>query len=74
MAPDPTTAGAILSKAAEVFGGREAASAWMCRPAIGLAGDPYAYLKDILEQLTTQPASRIAELLPHRLQPDRAPA
>jgi hypothetical protein len=28
--------------------------------------DPYAYLKDVLEQLPTQPASRIAELLPHR--------
>jgi hypothetical protein len=28
--------------------------------------DPYAYLKDILERLPTQPASRIQELLPHR--------
>ncbi len=28
--------------------------------------DPYAYLKDVLERLPTQPASRIAELLPHR--------
>ena len=27
--------------------------------------DPYAYLKDILTRLPTQPASRIAELLPH---------
>ncbi len=30
--------------------------------------DPFAYLKDVLEQLTTQPASRIGELLPHRWQ------
>ena len=28
--------------------------------------DPYAYLRDVLERLPTQPASRIAELLPHR--------
>jgi transposase len=31
--------------------------------------DPYRYLKDILERLPTQPASRLAELLPHRWQP-----
>jgi transposase len=28
--------------------------------------DPYAYLRNVLERLPTQPASRIAELLPHR--------
>jgi transposase len=28
--------------------------------------EPHAYLKDVLERLPTQPASRIAELLPHR--------
>ncbi len=28
--------------------------------------DPYAYLKDVLERLPTQPASRIGEMLPHR--------
>ncbi|WP_141396335.1 transposase domain-containing protein, partial [Polaromonas sp. AET17H-212] len=28
----------------------------------------YAYLKDILERLPTQPASRVQELLPHRWQ------
>lgn len=33
--------------------------------------DVYAYLKDILERLPTQPASRIGELLPHRWQPAR---
>jgi len=31
--------------------------------------DPYAYLKDVLERLPTQPARRIEELLPHRWQP-----
>jgi transposase len=31
--------------------------------------DPYVFLKDVLERLPTQPASRIAELLPHRWQP-----
>jgi transposase len=30
--------------------------------------DPYAYLKDVLERLPTQPASRMSELLPHRWQ------
>jgi len=33
------------------------------------AHDPYAYLRDVLERLPTQPASRIGELLPHRWQP-----
>lgn len=28
--------------------------------------EPHAYLRDLLERLPTQPASRIAELLPHR--------
>lgn len=31
--------------------------------------DPYAYLKDVLERLPTQPANRIEELLPHRWTP-----
>jgi len=31
--------------------------------------DPHAYLKDVLERLPTQPASRIEELLPHRWRP-----
>jgi transposase len=30
--------------------------------------EPYAYLRDVLERLPTQPASRIGELLPHRWQ------
>jgi hypothetical protein len=28
--------------------------------------DPFAYLKDLLERLRTQPASRHGQLLPHR--------
>jgi transposase len=31
--------------------------------------DPFAYLKDVLNRLPTQPASRVGELLPHRWQP-----
>lgn len=31
--------------------------------------DPYRYLKDVLERLPTQPASRIGELLPHTWAP-----
>jgi hypothetical protein len=31
--------------------------------------EPYRYLKDVLERLPTQPASRIEELVPHRWQP-----
>lgn len=31
--------------------------------------EPHAYLRDVLERLPTQPASRIAELLPHLWQP-----
>ena len=31
--------------------------------------DPYAYLKDVLTRLPTQPASRIDELLPHNWVP-----
>lgn len=31
--------------------------------------DPYAYMRDVLERLPTQPASRIDELLPHRWRP-----
>jgi transposase len=31
--------------------------------------DPYRYLKDVLERLSTQPASRLEELLPHRWLP-----
>lgn len=36
--------------------------------------DPYAYLKDVLGRLPTQPAARVDELLPHRWQPTKARA
>jgi len=31
--------------------------------------DPYAYLRDVLQRLPTQPASRVDELLPHSWAP-----
>jgi hypothetical protein len=34
--------------------------------------DPYAYLKDVLARLPTQPAGRIEEQLLHRWQPGTA--
>jgi transposase len=34
--------------------------------------EPLAYLKDVLNRLPTQPASRVADLLPHRWQPEIA--
>ncbi len=34
--------------------------------------EPHAYLSDVLERLPTQPASRVAELLPHRWVPPAA--
>jgi transposase len=34
--------------------------------------EPYAYLRDVLERLPTQPANRISELLPHCWQPTPA--
>ena len=34
--------------------------------------DPYRYLKDVLERLPTQSASRLDELLPHRWRCGRA--
>jgi transposase len=36
--------------------------------------EPYRYLRDVLERLPTQPASRLEELLPHRWQPMSAKA
>jgi transposase len=32
--------------------------------------DPHVYLKDVMQRLPTQPASRIGELLPHRWAPE----
>jgi transposase len=36
--------------------------------------DPYRYLKDVLERLPTQPATRIGELLPHHWAPAAIPS
>lgn len=38
MSPDPIIVERILTQASEVFGNREAAEAWMSRPAMGLDG------------------------------------
>jgi transposase len=47
--------------------GRRAAAIMTLIQSAKLNGhDPYRYLKDILERLPTQPASQIAELLPHQ--------
>ncbi|RCW72419.1 IS66 family transposase [Pseudorhodoferax soli] len=47
--------------------GRRAAAVMSLVHSARLNGhDPYAYLRDVLERLPTQPASRIGELLPHR--------
>ena len=46
--------------------GRRAAAVMSLIQSAKLNGhDPYAYLKDVLMRLPTQPASRIVELLPH---------
>ena len=50
--------------------GRRAAAVMSLLHSARLNGhEPYAYLKDVLERLPTQPHSRIQELLPHRWQP-----
>ncbi len=47
--------------------GKRAAAVMSLIHSAKLSGhDPYAYLRDVLERLPTQPASRIDELLPHR--------
>jgi transposase len=47
--------------------GRRAAAVMSLIQSAKLNGhDPYRYLKDVLERLPTQPASRLEELLPHR--------
>jgi hypothetical protein len=53
--------------AGSLRGGQRAAAVMSLIQSAKLNGhDPYAYLKDVLERLPTQPASRIEELLPHR--------
>jgi transposase len=53
--------------AGSLRGGQRAAAVMSLIQSAKLNGhDPYAYLKDVLDRLPTQPASRIKELLPHR--------
>jgi transposase len=50
--------------------GERAAAVMSLIQSVRLNGhDPYAYLKNVLERLPTQPNSRIDELLPHRWTP-----
>lgn len=52
--------------AGSLRGGQRAAAVMSLVQSAKLNGhDPYVYLKDVLERLPTQPASRIEELLPH---------
>jgi transposase len=50
-------------------GQRAAAAMSLIQSARMNGHDPYAYLRDVLERLPTQPNSRIEELLPHRWAP-----
>jgi len=52
-----------------VAGQRAAAITSLIQTAKLNGHDPYAYLKDVLERLPTQRASRVGELLPHRWAP-----
>jgi transposase len=53
--------------AGSLRGGQRAAAVMSLIQSARLNGhDPYAYLRDVLERLPTQPNSRIDELLPHR--------
>jgi transposase len=56
--------------AGSLRGGQRAAAVMSLVQTAKLNGlDPHAYLQDVLARLPTQPASRVAELLPHRWQP-----
>ena len=57
-------------QSAALRAGNRAAAAMSLNHSAKLNGlDPYAYSRRVLERLPTQPASRIAELLPHRWTP-----
>jgi transposase len=59
--------------AGSLRGGQRAAAVMSLIQSARLNGhDPYAYLRDVLERLPTQPNSRIDELLPHRWTPGAA--
>lgn len=56
--------------AGSLRGGQRAAAVMSLIQSARLNGhDPYAYLRDVLERLPTQPNSRIDQLLPHRWTP-----
>jgi len=53
-------------------GGHRAAIIYSLVASCKLCGiDPFAYLRDVLERISTHPASRIAELLPRNWKPSR---
>jgi transposase len=59
--------------AGSLRGGQRAAAVMSLIQSARLNGhDPYAYLRDVLDKLPTQPNSRIEELLPHRWTPTTA--
>jgi hypothetical protein len=56
-------------------GGRTAAVLMsLCTTCKDLGGDPFAYLCDVLERVSTHPMSRIEELLPDRWHASRQAA
>jgi transposase len=55
-------------------GGKTAATLMsLCTTCKGLGVDPFAYLRDVLERVSTHPNSRIEELLPDRWKPAEVP-
>jgi transposase len=55
-------------------GGRTAATLMsLCMTCKDLGIDPFAYLRDVLDRVSTHPNSRIAELLPDRWKPAELP-
>ncbi len=59
--------------AGSLRGGQRAAAVMSLVQSAKLNGhDPYAYLRDVLERLPSQPNSRIDELLPHLWTPASA--
>ena len=53
-------------------GGHRAAIIYSLVASCRLCGiDPFAYFRDILERISTHPASRIAELIPRNWKPSR---
>ncbi len=55
-------------------GGKTAATLMsLCATCQELRIDPFAYLRDVLDRVSTHPHSRIAELLPDRWEPAKIP-